>query len=87
MCYQVFKETADTEIPRLQEFLRELGVSKSRHTELLLRRLYLLLSKIKVHLSTSGTQVSSFLVSRKYEFPIIDKGHIYDESLCSATTS
>ena len=60
---QVYKEIADTEIPRLQEFLQELGEEhRRRRTEQLLHCLHQLLSDIKGHLSDSGLKVRVVLL-------------------------
>ena len=59
----MFKDTADTEIPKLQEFLQKLGQEpRRRRAEQLLPSLHQLLSDIKGHLSDSGTKVRAVLI-------------------------
>ena len=54
----MYREAADTEIPRLREFLQELGEEpKRQRTEELLHCLYQLLSDIKGRLNDSGIEV------------------------------
>ena len=56
----MYDRAADTEIPRLQEFVQSLSEEPRRQkTQQLLQFLRQLLVDIKSHLSDSGTEVSN----------------------------